>query len=165
MANKVTNSKPGPNGSRLLYDKKGRYVGRSVKNAAGNQVFLDDKGNYAGRCKSGPGNHVIVVPENGASETGSAGGHPGAGPSISFGVWGFAVVSVLFLIIGGLSACCLCFDLRWGLDVSFLEVAGTLLGALTLAADILLIVDLGKNKGKESPSPDAQKKNQPAAMK
>lgn len=114
MANKVTNSKPGPNGSRLLYDKKGRYVGRSVKNAAGNQVFLDDKGNYAGRCKSGPGNHVIVVPENGAAETGSAGGHPGAGPSSSSGVWGFAVVSVLFLIIGGLSACCLCFDLRGG---------------------------------------------------
>ena len=73
MANKVTNSKPGPNGSRLLYDEKGRYVGRSVKSAAGNQVFLDSKGNYAGRCKSGPGSHVIVVPECGKAESGSPG--------------------------------------------------------------------------------------------
>ena len=156
MANKVTNSKPGPNGSRLLYDEKGRYVGRSVKNAAGNQVFLDDKGNYAGRCKSGPGNHVIVVPECGRAETsisGSTSSHSGAstGASPSSGHLGFAIVSVLFLILGALSAYCLCFDLRWGLDVSFLEVAGTLLGLLTLAVDILLIVDYCKNK---NPSPD-----------
>ena len=52
MANRITSSKPGPNGSRLLYDEKGRYVGRSVRNAAGNQVFLDNKGNYAGRCRA-----------------------------------------------------------------------------------------------------------------
>ena len=50
------------------------------------------------------------------------------------------------VIIGGLSAYCLCFDLRWGLNVSFLEVAGTLLGAVTLAADILLIADFCKKK-------------------
>ena len=156
MANKVTNSKPGPNGSRLLYDEKGRYVGRSVKNAAGNQVFLDSKGNYAGRCKSGPGNHVIVVPESGTAETGSTISRSGASTdsSGSSGKWGFTIVSVLFLILGALSAYCLCFDLRWGLDVSFLELAGTLLGLLTLAVDILLIVDYCKNK---NPSPDDRK--------
>lgn len=153
MANKVTNSKAGPNGSRLLYDEKGRYVGRSVKNAAGNQVFLDSKGNYAGRCKSGPGNHVIVVPESETAETGSTISRSGASTdsSGSSGMWGFAIVSVLFLILGALSAYCLCFDLRWGLDFSLLEVAGTLLGLLTLAVDILLIVDYCKNK---NPSPD-----------
>lgn len=73
MANRITSSKPGPNGSRLLYDEKGRYVGRSVRNAAGNQIFLDNNGNYAGRCKSGPGSHVIVVPECGKAESGSPG--------------------------------------------------------------------------------------------
>lgn len=153
MANKVVNSKPGPNGSRLLYDEKGRYVGRSVKNAAGNQVFLDSKGNYAGRCKSGAGNHVIVVPKNSAEENGRSCSRTGAGTgaSPSSGYLGFAIVSVLFLIIGALSAYCLCFDLRWGLDVSFLELAGTLLGLLTLAVDILLFVDYCKIK---KPSPD-----------
>lgn len=153
MANKVTNSKPGPNGSRLLYDEKGRYIGRSVKNAAGNQVFLDSKGNYAGRCKAGPGDHVLVVPKNSPEETGRSGSRTGAGTgaSPSSGYLGFAVLSVLFLILGGLSAACLYYDLRWGLDLSFLEVAGTLLGLLTLAVDILLIVDFRKNK---SSSPD-----------
>ena len=74
MANRVANSKPGPNGSRLLYDEKGRYLGRSVENAVGNQIFLDSRGNYAGRCKSGPGNHRIIVSESRPSETGSSGG-------------------------------------------------------------------------------------------
>lgn len=148
MANRIASSKPGPNGSRLLYDEKGRYVGRSVRNAAGNQVFLDNKGNYAGRCKSGPGSHVIVVPECGKAESGSPGNRrsTAAGASRLSDYLGLAFVSLLFLIIGGLSAYCLCFDLRWGLDVSFLEVAGTLLGAVTLAADILLIADFCKKK-------------------
>lgn len=153
MANKVVNSKPGPNGSRLLYDEHGRYVGRSVKNAAGNQVFLDNKGNCAGRCKSGPGSHTIIVPESRSAENSSSGSSSGpvSDTSRSSAYGGFAVLSVLFLILGGLSAYCLCFDLRWGLDVSFLEVAGTLLGLLTLAVDILLIVDYCKSK---KPTPD-----------
>ena len=100
MANRITSSKPGPNGSRLLYDEKGRYVGRSVKNAAGNQVFLDNKGNYAGRCKSGPGSHVIVVPERGKAESGSPGNRrsTAAGASRLSDYPGLAFVSLLFLI-------------------------------------------------------------------
>lgn len=148
MANKIVNSKPGPNGSRLLYDEKGRYLGRSVKNAAGNQVFLDSKGNYAGRCKPGPGNHTILVPESGAKENDHTSSHrsiPASSVSPS-GYWGFAVVSLIFLIIGGLGAACLYYDLRWGLDVGFLEVAGFLLGILTIAADLLILSDYFKKK-------------------
>ena len=96
MANRVANSKPGPNGSRLLYDERGRYLGRSVENAVGNQVFLDSRGNYAGRCKSGPGNHRIIVSESRPSETGSSGGAAGAGSSGKSGYLGFVVLSILF---------------------------------------------------------------------
>ena len=162
MANRVVNSKPGPNGSRLLSDEKGRYLGRSVKNAAGNQVFLDSKGNYAGRCKSGPGNHTIIVPESRPSGTGSTGSASGAGAGSSgnSGYLGFAVLSLLFLLMGGLSAVCLYEELQWGLKVGFLEVAGTVLGLLTLTADILLILALCRKKRqhKEEKGPAGQTK-------
>ena len=148
MANKIVNSKPGPNGSRLLYDEKGRYMGRSIKNAAGNLVFLDSKGKYTGRCKPGAGNHMIIVPESGAKENSRAGSRRStpAGPPAASGYLGFAVLSLVFLILGGLSAACLYYDLRWGLDVGFLEVAGVLLGVLTLAADLLILADFCKKK-------------------
>lgn len=146
MANRVANSKPGPNGSRLLYDEKGRYLGRSVENAVGNQVFLDSRGNYAGRCKSGPGNHRIIVSESRSSETGSSGGAAGAGSSGKSVYLGFVVLSILFLLMGALSAVCLYNDLQWGLKVGFLEMAGTALGILTLAADILLLAELYRKK-------------------
>ena len=146
MANRVANSKPGPNGSRLLYDEKGRYLGRSVENAVGNQIFLDSRGNYAGRCKSGPGNHRIIVSESRPSETGSSGGAAGAGSSGKFVYLGFVVLSILFLLMGALSAVCLYDDLQWGLKAGFLEMAGTALGILTLAADILLLAELYRKK-------------------
>ena len=146
MANRVVNSKPGPNGSRLLYDEKGRYLGRSVENAVRNQVFLDSRGNYAGRCKSGPGNHRIIVSESRPSETGSSVGAAGAGSSGKSGYLGFVVLSILFLLMGALSAVCLYDDLQWGLKVGFLEVAGTALGILTLAADILRLAELYRKK-------------------
>ena len=162
MANRVVNSKPGPNGSRLLYDEKGQYLGRSVENAAGNQVFLDGRGNYAGRCKSGPGNHTIIVPESRPSGTGSTGSASGAGAGScgNSGYLGFAVLSLLFLLMGGLSAACLYEELQWGLKVGFLEVAGTVLGLLTLTADILLILALCRKKRqhKEEKGPADQTK-------
>ena len=158
MANRVANSKPGPNGSRLLYDERGRYLGRSVENAVGNQVFLDSRGNYAGRCKSGPGNHRIIVSESRPSETGSSGGAAGAGSSGKSGYLGFVVLSILFLLMGALSAVCLYDDLQWGLKVGFLEMAGTALGVLTLATDILLLAEhyRKKRQHKEEKAPADQ---------
>ena len=63
MAGKIVHGKPGPNGSTLLYDEKGHYIGKSSPNAAGNLVYTDVHGSYIGRCKPGPGEHVILIPE------------------------------------------------------------------------------------------------------
>lgn len=148
MANKVVNGKPGAQGTMFLYDEQGRYVGKSRANAAGNLIYTDEHGNYKGRCKAGPGHHVILVPDGSAKENSRAGSRRStpAGPPAASGYLGFAVLSLVFLILGGLSAACLYYDLRWGLDVGFLEVAGVLLGVLTLAADLLILADFCKKK-------------------
>ena len=52
MGNERIYSKPGPNGSTLYFDQKGKYVGKSVKSFNGNINHFDAKGKYAGKSTS-----------------------------------------------------------------------------------------------------------------